>query len=233
MFISRIPLNKARYGARQLIGSPYKLHAAVECAFPPNAVRNNDEGRILWRLDTSVNDNAVWLYVVSPEKPDFMHIVEQAGWPTHVEWETKNYEPLLERIAKGQQWHFKLRANPARKAKEDKGRRHRSDGIVGKVQGHITVDQQLQWLIDRSASHGFTILNDQNDQPDGVVKERHKENVKRADATVTLVTAVFEGRLEVTDAELFRTALCQGIGRAKGFGCGLLTIAPDLNNKDE
>ena len=101
MFISRIPLNKARYGARQLIGSPYKLHAAVECAFPPNAVRNNDEGRILWRLDTSVNDNAVWLYVVSPEKPDFMHIVEQAGWPTHVEWETKNYEPLLERIAKG------------------------------------------------------------------------------------------------------------------------------------
>lgn len=101
MFISRIPLNKARYGARQLIGSPYKLHAAVECAFPPNAVRNNDEGRILWRLDTSVNDNAVWLYVVSPEKPDFMHIVEQAGWPMHAEWETKNYEPLLERIAKG------------------------------------------------------------------------------------------------------------------------------------
>ena len=73
---------------------------------PPNAVRNNDEGRILWRLDTSVADNGVWLYVVSPEKPDFMHIVEQAGWPMHAEWETKNYEPLLERIAKGQRWHF-------------------------------------------------------------------------------------------------------------------------------
>ena len=106
MFISRIALNKARYGARQLISSPYKLHAAVECAFPPNVVRNNDEGRILWRLDTSVADNGVWLYVVSPEKPDFMHIVEQAGWPMHAEWETKNYEPLLERIAKGQRWHF-------------------------------------------------------------------------------------------------------------------------------
>ena len=108
MFISRIALNKARYGARQLISSPYKLHAAVECAFPPNAVRNNDEGRILWRLDTSVADNGVWLYVVSPEKPDFMHIVEQAGWPMHAEWETKNYEPLLERIAKGQRWHLQL-----------------------------------------------------------------------------------------------------------------------------
>lgn len=230
MFISRIALNKARYGARQLISSPYKLHAAVECAFPPNAVRNNDEGRILWRLDTSVADNGVWLYVVSPEKPDFMHIVEQAGWPMHAEWETKNYEPLLERIAKGQRWHFKLRANPVRKAKEDRGRRRRNGGIVGKVQGHVTVDQQLQWLIDRSASYGFAILCDQNDRPDVVVRERHKENFKRADATVTLVTVVFEGCLEVTDAELFCKTLCQGIGRAKGFGCGLLTIAPDLNN---
>ena len=54
-----------------------------------------------------------------------------------VEWETKNYEPLLERIAKGQQWHFKLRANPARKAKEDKGRRHRSDGIVGRCKATL------------------------------------------------------------------------------------------------
>lgn len=233
MFISRIPLNKVRYGARQLIGSPYKLHAAVECSFPPDAVRKNDEGRILWRLDALTNDKGVWLYVVSPEKPDFTYIVEQAGWPMHEEWETKNYAPLLERIAKGQQWHFRLRANPARKASEDKGRRHRAEGIVGKIQGHVTVDQQMQWLIDRSASHGFKILDNEAGQSDVVVKERHKEQFKRGDATVTLVTAVFEGHLEVTDADLFRETLCQGIGRAKGFGCGLLTVAPDVKNKVE
>ena len=130
MFISRIPLNKVRYGARQLIGSPYKLHAAVEAAFPPDAVRRTDDGRILWRLDSLGQDGGVWLYVVSPQKPDFTHIVEQAGWPMHAEWETKNYDALLDRVTKGQQWHFKLRANPARNAGVDKGRRHRSDGIV-------------------------------------------------------------------------------------------------------
>ena len=227
MFISRIPLNKARYGARQLISSPYKLHAAVECAFPPDAVRKNEEGRILWRLDALMNDKGVWLYVVSPEKPDFMHLVEQAGWPLQAEWETKNYAPLLNRIAKGQQWCFRLRANPSRKASEDKGRRQRSDGIVGKIQGHVTAGQQVQWLIDRSVSHGFTILENEAGQPDVVVKERHKEQFKRGDATVTLVTAAFEGRLEVTDAKLFRETLCRGIGRAKGFVCGLLTVAPD------
>ena len=233
MFISRIPLNKVRYGARQLIGSPYKLHAAVEAAFPPDAVRRTDDGRILWRLDSLGQDGGVWLYVVSPQKPDFTHIVEQAGWPMHAEWETKNYDALLDRVTKGQQWHFKLRANPARKAGVDKGRRHRSDGIVGKVQGHVTASQQLQWLVDRSVVHGFRILEDEYGQPNVVVKERHKEQFKRGGATVTLVTAVFEGRLEVIDTKLFRDALCEGIGRAKGFGCGLLTIAPDTRSNAE
>lgn len=233
MFISRIPLNKVRYGARQLIGSPYKLHAAVEAAFLPDAVRRTDDGRILWRLDSLGQDGGVWLYVVSPQKPDFTHIVEQAGWPMHAEWETKNYDALLDRVTKGQQWHFKLRANPARKAGVDKGRRHRSDGIVGKVQGHVTASQQLQWLVDRSVVHGFRILEDEYGQPNVVVKERHKEQFKRGGATVTLVTAVFEGRLEVIDTKLFRDALCEGIGRAKGFGCGLLTIAPETRSNAE
>ena len=64
MFISRIPLNRARYSARQLMSSPYKLHAAVECAFSPDAVRKSKEGRILWRLDALSSDKGVWLYVV-------------------------------------------------------------------------------------------------------------------------------------------------------------------------
>ena len=233
MFISRIPLNRARYSARQLMSSPYKLHAAVECAFSPDAVRKSKEGRILWRLDALSSDKGVWLYVVSPEKPDFTHIVEQSGWPLHAEWETKDYRPLLDHIAKGQQWHFKLRANPVRKVAEDKGRRHSSEGIVGKIQGHITVDQQIQWLVDRSASHGFVITVVEDGKPDVLVKERHKEQFKRAGAVVTLVTAVFEGQLEITDARLFRETLCQGIGRAKGFGCGLLTIAPITENRSK
>lgn len=117
MFISRIPLNKARYGARQLIGSPYKLHAAVECSFPPDAVRKNDEGRILWRLDALTNDKGVWLYVVSPEKPDFTHIVEQAGWPMHEEWETKNYTPAARTYRKRSAMAFQTSCESGSKGK--------------------------------------------------------------------------------------------------------------------
>jgi CRISPR system Cascade subunit CasE len=43
---------------------------------------------------------------------------------------------------------------------------------------------------------------------------------------VELGVAVFEGALTVTDAGRFVAALSQGIGRAKAYGCGLLTVAP-------
>ncbi|MEV5086000.1 type I-E CRISPR-associated protein Cas6/Cse3/CasE, partial [Streptomyces sp. NPDC056159] len=45
-------------------------------------------------------------------------------------------------------------------------------------------------------------------------------------APVSLVTVTFDGRLEVTDPQLLRRALTQGIGKAKAYGCGLLTLAP-------
>ncbi|WEV73650.1 type I-E CRISPR-associated protein Cas6/Cse3/CasE [Bifidobacterium sp. ESL0798] len=47
---------------------------------------------------------------------------------------------------------------------------------------------------------------------------------------MTISTALFDGLLEVADAEKFRHALCFGVGRAKGFGCGLLTVAPIKDN---
>ena len=115
MYISRMPLNIARMQAVQLVNSPYKMHAAIEQAFPPNALRSDDSGRILWRIDSTKNaKDGVWLYVVSPSKPDFTHIVEQAGWPSTTGWETKDYSPVLDSLAAGQVWQFRLKANPAR-----------------------------------------------------------------------------------------------------------------------
>ena len=41
---------------------------------------------------------------------------------------------------------------------------------------------------------------------------------------VTLGCCEYEGVLEVTDADLFRAALTEGIGRGKAYGLGLLTV---------
>ena len=43
---------------------------------------------------------------------------------------------------------------------------------------------------------------------------------------VTFTRAQYDGVLRVTDADALRRALVCGIGHAKGFGCGLLTLVP-------
>lgn len=228
MFISRMALNPARAEGRRLIGSPYRLHAAVEQAFPPGIDRQTDEGRILWRLDVPQNaSDAVWLYIVSPARPDLTHVVEQAGWPAVYAngWETKDYAPLLDRLESGQVWRFRLKANPVRKVACDKGRMP-DDRVVGTLRGHVTVAQQTEWLMSRAVAHGFAIVEDSEMGPVVSISQRHKEEFRRGDERVTISTARFDGILKIVDAEAFRRTLCQGIGRAKGFGCGLLTVAP-------
>lgn len=235
MYFSRIALNEARISTRQLLSSPFKVHAAIEAAFPPESLRRTDEGRILWRVDSLDQPRQTWLYTLSPEKPDFTHIVEQAGWPTRAEWETKDYSPRLDGISVGQQWAFRLRANPTRTVWKDHGVKE-NPAVIGKVMGHVTVSQQLQWLVDRSERNGFALLSlasgeaNNSPIPACTITNRAIQRFEHRGSKVTLTTAQFDGFLEVTDADLFRKTLGFGLGRAKGFGCGLMTIAPFQSN---
>ena len=47
----------------------------------------------------------------------------------------------------------------------------------------------------------------------------------RKGKTVTISKVTYEGLLEVRQADALRSVLTDGIGRAKAYGCGLLTLA--------
>lgn len=220
MFLTRMALNPRRRGARSLMASPQALHAAVMAGFANGHA--SDAGRVLWRLD-SYTAHRVVLYTVSPDKPDFTHLVEQAGWPTTETWDTRSYDSLLESLACGQRWQFRLTANPVRSGR-------REGWADTKPLGHVTVKQQEHWLLDRSRAAGFQIvpcLNapDDNIDLDFAVVERSIRRFRRKDGQVTIATATFEGNLEVVDADALRRTLIWGIGRAKSYGCGLMTVA--------
>lgn len=91
--------------------------------------------------------------------------------------------------------------------------------------GHVTAAQQEAWLLARADKHGFTINTGDDKERDMVVRDRHIHKFQRDGRTVTLATATFEGRLTVTDPDTLRATLTHGIGPAKGYGCGLLTLA--------
>lgn len=210
MYLTRFPINRARRGAQKLLGSPQAMHAAVLSGFPP--ANGPSEGRVLWRVDR--DGPATLLYILSPDRPDLTHLVEQAGWPiSDLEpWETRSYDGLLDRLQEGQRWAFRLRGNPVKAAKD-----------IGKRVAHVTVAQQINWLLARSENHGFVVPVGETG-PAVTVTERGVVSFGRNGSRVTLSTAQFDGVLDDEDVAALRLALVAGIGRAKGYGCGLLTI---------
>lgn len=234
LFLSKFEVNPARRDARRLLSSPQAMHAAVEASFPSSDSPSGQMSRVLWRVDKG--EHRPTLYVVSPEAPDFTHLVEQAGWPTQPRWGSVDYSSFLESLAAGQQWQFRLTANPVHHERQPNGGR-------GKRYAHVTVRQQAWWLARRAASLGFAVTRPASDDGevatgmdsleefdldavDFAVTDRQDASFKRRSRTVTIRRVQFDGVLAVTDADQFRSTLTRGVGPAKAYGCGLLTLAP-------
>lgn len=212
MYLSRIALNAKRRETMRALASPQLLHGAVEQSF------NGDRRRNLWRIDWL--GDTCYLLVLSVSPPDFANIDAQFGYQDSTrKWETKNYDLLIERLQPGQVWRFRLCANPVRSSFREKD----ETSGRGRVFAHVTQEQQRQWLEARAGACGFSLKKDAFD----VVHTQWFKFSKGTEGNrkVTLRTATFEGVLTICDLERFRQALLSGIGRAKAYGCGLLTVA--------
>ncbi|MBQ6121254.1 MAG: type I-E CRISPR-associated protein Cas6/Cse3/CasE [Clostridia bacterium] len=205
MYMTRMELDRSRRATILALASPNKLHGAIESSF------SGERQRRLWRIDEL--NGKCYLLVVSEAKPDFSAAAAQFA-PTPDCWETREYGTFLQRITVGSHWHFRLSANPTISHSREGEKR-------GKVYAHVTAEQQKNWLMQRAAKSGFRLKEDYE-----VVKRDTLTFYKGADRKrVTLGVCEYEGWLEVTDADLMRAALTNGIGRGKAYGLGLLTIA--------
>lgn len=227
MYITKATLNPRRRGAKHLLASPQRMHAAVLSGFAPDQVARQGSGRVLWRLDPA--EHHTDLLVVSPGLPDLVGLVEDAGWPATTPAQTKDYTPFLERVVRGSRWHFRLRANPVHAVRKPGWERSRR-------LGHVTAEHQAQWWLEHAERVGLAIVDPVALPVDPVraadrvqVLERQTLSFGRAHssgthARVTLTTAAFEGHAEVAEADQVRAALVEGVGRARAYGCGLLTL---------
>jgi CRISPR system Cascade subunit CasE len=210
MYLSKIKLDTNRYETRRALASPQILHAAVENCFSEPA---DGKERKLWRLDM-LRGNP-YLLLLSPQRPSFTRFCNEFC-VSGVTGETKNYDNLLMRIAEGQEWNFMIRGNTTHSMPSGE------EGKRGKLCSHVSVRYQREWLMKKALSCGFELKEDMFEitQTDQLKFWRNKQ-----EQPVILAVAVFEGALVIKDIELFKRTLTNGIGRAKAYGCGLLTIA--------
>jgi CRISPR system Cascade subunit CasE len=224
MYFTQMPLNPQRRSTRDLVESPQRVHAAVLAGFLPGAA---SRGRVLWRLDQD-GPHDLNLFVVSAEAPSFDSLAEQAGWSANPVWRTADYARFLSGLAAGQRWVFRLRANPVRNVRDAKA--SAGDQLQrGSRVPLIKEPDQREWLLARSSALGFDVVPGASGGANlSVTQSRRQRFGRHSDGearTVTLQTAQYDGVLEVSDASVLRRALTEGIGGAKGYGCGLLTLA--------
>ena len=205
MYLTRMFLDTTKRAVMRALNDRNQLHGAIERAF------SGERQHPLWRLDTLRGETC--LLLLSEDEPDLTEAARQFG--REDAWETRRYDPLLERIQDGTKWRFRLTANPTYSVPAPGEKR-------GKVQAHITPQHQSEWLMHQAERNGFSV------KPEvfQVSESRWCQFYKGADNNrrVSLLAVTFEGVLTVTDAERFRETLCGGIGRGKAYGMGLLTV---------
>ena len=203
MFLSRIIIDPNNRRTLQALDNPEILHGMVEACFP------GEQKRKLWRLDKL--NGKLCLLLLSYEKADLSQLVTQIGFPG-AEWETRDYQPLIDRIKTGSIWQFRLTANPVTSVPQQDRRR-------GKITAITIAAHQREWLIRQGERHGFLLAPGQFD-----VVRSEWQIFRNKGRTVSILYASFEGLLTVIDEDSLKKALLKGIGRGKAYGMGLLTV---------
>jgi CRISPR system Cascade subunit CasE len=180
----------------------YDWHQLVWNAFPG---RDGQPRDFLTRLDRFERDRQFRLLIVSPRGP-----VRPDLWPNGAEsWQTREIKPAF--FSRGT-YRFQLRANPTKR-----------DNVTRKRLPLRTTVEQTAWLHRKAAHSGFAI----DEELLRLIPEgREWFRIEKRGQSGFHHAVEFEGVLTVTDENVFQAAFSKGIGSAKSFGFGLLSLVP-------
>jgi len=204
MYLSRLRLNPRSRMVRNEVAMPYQMHRTLLAAFPD--AEEGGTGRVLFRLDVHQRTGAIEVLVQSDKKPVWERISSRHPDYFNEPPEHKQFELQLRA---GQLARFKLRANPTYRDRQ------------GKRRGHVTEQKQIEWLQRKAEQSGFSIKGLEV-HAEGLVND----SSRKEESPLQITAVTFEGLLQVVDSEALKSAVAAGIGSAKGFGFGLLSLAP-------
>lgn len=124
--------------------------------------------------------------------------------------------PVPDNFLAHSQYRFKVIINPTR--------RDSASRKLVPVRGREDVSQ---WFAERAVdSWGFSVVTEHL-QVEKIEVQQFKDKQQRQ---VTIAQAHVQGLLRIADQAQFKHSFTQGIGRARAYGCGLLQIAPVIEN---
>ena len=218
MYFSRVTLklNRLPYVMQQKMqnSGPYAIHQWLWQLFP------NQEKRCFLFREERIGKGYQY-YLLSEIAPLTNHELFLV--------ETKPYQPKL---TVGMKLIFSLRANPVVFKNGKRSDVMMNAKYLAKQQGldnEIKIRQNeaaINWLIKQSESRGFSLSTTDAQQLDcTVINYTQEQFIKKSNfKPITYSSVDYQGVLTVTDVDLFLNTIYQGVGKSKGFGCGLFLL---------
>ncbi|MBA0127235.1 type I-E CRISPR-associated protein Cas6/Cse3/CasE [Haloechinothrix sp. YIM 98757] len=125
---------------------------------------------------------------------------------------TRPLSPLLETLQPGMRVRYRIAANPTKRHGNTAEPEKR--GRLATLRGSAADD----WWLRRAEEAGL--------QPQQVLSTSLPD-VRGAQHRARHGVVRFDGTAVVTDADQLRETLADGIGRAKSYGCGMLSLGPE------
>ncbi|NLN84436.1 MAG: type I-E CRISPR-associated protein Cas6/Cse3/CasE [Firmicutes bacterium] len=208
MYLSQILLDPANRRVQSELSNRYELHRTLTAQFPTN---QRSDISLLYRLEMPDRQmyQPITLLVQTALEPDWSELAKTALLIDSPRVKTFNPD-----LPAGARFYFRLVANPTMRTKHADGKSRRV-GLLG-------AEAQKEWF-QRKAQQGGFIVESLEIQNLGMLESIKKKNNLTYQITHSAVQ--FEGILRVTDQQKFKTTLVKGIGSAKAFGFGLLSLA--------
>lgn len=202
MYLTRLTLDVRSHMVRRDLGSAYEMHRTLARAFAPDEASRPE--RFLWRLETV---GAGWgqpvVLVQSAQPGRWEPLTSIHGYLSRPP-EGKAVE-MADLVQEGRRMRFRLLANPT---VTRNGKRY---GLAGE-------EEQLAWLSRQGERHGFRVEA-------ALVTAQGLMDSRKEGRPLTIQQVLYDGYLEVLNSTQLSQALIAGIGPAKAFGCGLLSVA--------
>ncbi len=197
--------------------------------------RTTDKG-FLFRIDPQLGGGRAVILVQSAAEPDWEYAFHNARHMLAAQPEWKIFDP---RFQPGQRLRFRLLANPVRKITKDPVLSTEISSMEESQKPKKTrvPAADLSMWLERRAEPGWSAPKNSEDKqfPPGfrlfeIMNVQagyvYVNDSMKKDGGRRYRSARYEGILEVTDPDRFRSTVIKGIGPAKAFGFGLLSVMP-------
>jgi CRISPR system Cascade subunit CasE len=218
MYLSRVILNPRSRQVQRDLSQPYQMHRTVMRAFPAREAL--DDERVLFRVEDHPATHTPVLLVQSRTAPDWSWLGQGAAASYLLEVAAPNpaVKLLHLTLSPGQVLSFRLQANPTAKKAVD------IDGEMRKLRvGLMREADQVAWLRRKLEAAGAELLSS---RVTTLGTQRSRKGSGEEQRLQTHFAVRFDGVLRVHDQARLLGAVEAGVGSAKGYGFGLLSLAP-------